>query len=115
MEKILEKGTEISKFDFFVLLGEIDKELGWSFKYYSGGNDPMSSVNWVNRTATYEFYLVSSTGIEHMLVYKTHQRSHEEVEAQLTKKYMGWFKQFKNGKTIADVFLDSIKSRKASL
>jgi len=99
------KNTEMDKFDFFVLLNSIDKELGWSFKYVSNMNDPMSSVNWVKHTADYEFYLVSSTGIEHLLVYKSHQRSHEEVEAQLTKRYMNWFKDFKKGVTLADLWL----------
>ena len=112
MAEYINKGEEVSKYDFFCLLKTIDKSLGWYFKYEKTGNDPMSSRYWVNKTATYEFYLVSSTGIHHMLVYKTHQRSHEEVEEQITKKYMHWFKQFKNGKTTTDVFLESINRRK---
>lgn len=109
---MLNKGQEISKYDFFSLLATLDKSLGWYFKYEKTGNDPMSSRYWVNHTVTYEFYLVSSTGIQHMLVYKTHQRTHEEVEEQLMKKFNHWFKQFKNGKTATDVFLESLKRKK---
>lgn len=103
---------EMNKFDFFVLLNSIDKEIGWSFKYVGNMNDPMNSINWVKRTADYEFYLVSSTRIEHLLVYKSHQRSHEEVEAKLTKRYMKWFKDFKKGVTLTDLWLKTYSKNK---
>lgn len=103
---------ELDKFDFFVLLGKLDLSKGWGFKYVKSGNDPMSSRYWVKHTASYEFYLVNNSGDEHLLVYKDHQRSHEEVELLLVKKYTRWAKDFKSGKTsLADIFLKKYKTK----
>lgn len=103
---------EISKFDFFVLLSKIDQTKGWGFKYDKTGNDPMTSRYWVKHTASYDFYLISNDGECHELVSKTHQRTHEEVENLLVKKFTHWVTQFKKGKTFTDVFLQTIKKKK---
>ncbi len=77
---------ETSKFDFIrIVKGANDIR----FFYYANGNDPCNPCGTVKKQATYEFYVVVD-GMQHLLVYKNHRRSHDEVEEELLKKYNRW-------------------------
>jgi GH15 family glucan-1,4-alpha-glucosidase len=96
--------TELSKIDFFRLLNDLKNSKSLGFNYIGNMNDPMTSRYWVKRTASYEFYLIAD-GKEHVLVSRTHQRSHDEVREQLIKRYTKWYNDWKKGITVTDLVL----------
>jgi|JI10StandDraft_1071094.scaffolds.fasta_scaffold1114983_1 hypothetical protein len=90
--------VEFDKIDFHKYLKSINAK-NCTFFYYANGNDPCNPCGTVCKQAKYEFYVIAE-GLEKLIVYKNHRRSHDIVESQLRKKFERWATEyFKKTKT----------------
>lgn len=83
------KGYQMDNFDFSRLVKSAEIIY---LKYERNGNDEWNPCGTMRKEATYEFY-VFVDGVIHMLVYKNHRRTHDEVKEQLIKRYSYWAKK----------------------
>ena len=61
------------------------------FEYVRNGNDEWNGNRYQRKMATYEFYVITPKG-RSMIVYRQHNRTHDEVEDELRKQYGYWVK-----------------------
>lgn len=71
----------------FIKMVKSVKEL--KFIYEDKGNDEWNPCGTMKRQATYEMYAVVDN-VLHLIAYKDHRRSHDEVESELRKRYSKW-------------------------